>query len=432
MSLMSHSPHTSFSSSFAKRVLAYLLLLAALVFGALNAAGAFASPSNIAAHKRLDAQKKMIISDQEVIVDVPQTTPELVETTKPKSQVNVNNYVKTNSTHLDTIHASRIYSSSNDMPLTGAGIVVGIVDSGLNVNQDTFRDQNGNSRIVAQSCFGFVSDIAPCDSNNPANLECSLAQIGCFHGNAVADLAVGSRFSETLQDGQQIATGGVAPSASISFARITLNAKGELDESLLIAALNKFLLDVQSNSSIAPDVINISIGFSRDGKFQNCNAPSEIKTLIDKLVSNNVSVIASSGNSGFKDNIMFPACLDNVISVGATNLLKNSEEVSSFTQTSSELDLVAPGSNLMASRPLTGNYSAVKGTSFATPLVTGSVALLKQLNPNLTPSRIKEILINNGDLVNDNATGASFSRINILRSVQSIDPSARRFADPNL
>jgi uncharacterized protein (TIGR03437 family) len=52
-------------------------------------------------------------------------------------------------------------------------------------------------------------------------------------------------------------------------------------------------------------------------------------------------------------------------------------------------------------------YGAADGTSFATPMVTGSAALVKQSNPNMTPLQIKSALVNTASLSNLTTSDAS-------------------------
>lgn len=445
---MTHSPHANFSDSFAKRVLIYLILLVGLVFGALNAVGAFGY-----GHETPVAKEEVIFKGEKVVerpaaLNLPSQAQAESEVDKAAPQAQVVTYTSADfydqatksfvspeqmsdvKTYLDVISAKKISTSSESMPLTGTGITIGIVDSGVNTKHDLLKDFNNNSRLVSQGCSGSDNSISLCDNNNFANVDCAELVIGCYHGTAVVDLAAGKRFKISIAGRTNTFTGGVAPDANISFSRVTLSEEGKLDETVMRDGLQKFLNDVNANSSVAPDVVNISIGFPRDGKYSNCNADSEIKNIIDALVSRGVTVVASSGNSGDKSQIMYPACLSNVIAVGASeysveaNSVTN-EKVADYSQSSDDVDLVAPGSDLLTSLPSTNRFSYVKGTSFATPIVTGAIALLKQANPNLSPGQIQSLLSQGADKIVDPATGKSYSRINVLKTLKLIYPNAQ-------
>lgn len=84
-------------------------------------------------------------------------------------------------------------------------------------------------------------------------------------------------------------------------------------------------------------------------------------------------------------------------------------------------------------------YGTADGTSFATPMVSGSAALVKQTNPNLTPAQIKSALVNTAALSNlttsDNSAQASISEVgagllqtqNAVISTVQVAPSSISF-----
>lgn len=448
---MTHSPHASFSNSFAKHVLIYLVLFVGLVLGALNAVGAFGYGHEQARGDQTTISKKEKIVEKPVSLKepAPETSKLAVTTIEPvaKSQSNKDEFTSADffnkatksfvpvsemsniKTYLDVISAKKISLNPASAPLTGAGITIGIVDSGINVNHEELKNLKNTSRLISQACSGNDDSVSLCDLNNAANIECDELVIGCYHGTAVADLAAGKRYKIDIANRTNTFTGGVAPDANVSFSRVTLNKKGELNELVLRDGLQKFLNAVNSNSASAPDVVNISIGFARDGKYADCNVNSEITNVINALVARNITVVASSGNSGDKNQIMYPACLSNVIAVGASeydvaNNTISDEKIAGYSQSASELDVVAPGSNLLASLPTSGKYSYMDGTSFATPIVSGAVALLKQANPSLSPAQIRNLLVEGSDQVKDPANGETYSRINVLNSLKLITSNA--------
>ena len=454
---MTHSPHANFSTSFSKKMFVYIILFLGLIFGALNAMGAFAvnqkttikdskakltlasSEKNVKANTVDQVATTNYQNENVVYLKVPQSNNATsfspldysILSSNKFQPISSGNYTKIEPQHLVTINGLR-FLNANKKPVTGKGVVIRVIDPGLNTHLTTFLDQNGNSRVVEQRCYGLIAQVAPCNTNEPAFLECSQLDVGCFHGNAVTDLAAGNRYSETISGGKKITTGGVAPGASISFSRVTLNRAGELDQSLLVQALNGFLIDIKYGKSYAPDIINISIGFPRDGKFSNCNVESEIKSTIDSIVKLGVTIVASSGNSSSKNEILFPACLDNVISVGATKISNGNETIADFSQTSKELDVVAPGSDLMIVRPEFGSFSSANGTSFATPIISGTIALLKEVNPGLTSSQIKNILVTSGDYIYDKAAGYKVPRVNVFKALQKANSGISKFDNPRV
>jgi len=111
--------------------------------------------------------------------------------------------------------------------------------------------------------------------------------------------------------------------------------------------------------------INLSLGGS--------NPSTSIKTSIDYAISKGVSIIAAAGNSGQskEDNIGYPAKYDEVIAIGSIN---DKLDVSSFSSSGEEGDLVTPGEKILSTYK--GNtYRVLSGTSMATPYASAVAAL---------------------------------------------------------
>lgn len=127
-------------------------------------------------------------------------------------------------------------------------------------------------------------------------------------------------------------------------------------------------------------VINISLSIPHS---------TDIDAAIEDAYSNNVVIVCASGNN-YPYNVSYPASHEKTIAVGATN--KNNQRAS-FSHYGTGLDLVAPGDSIYSTY-LNNTYDTYPGTSFAAPQVAGVAALMLSVNPNLTPSQIKNILIN--------------------------------------
>ncbi|MED4970377.1 S8 family peptidase [Parageobacillus toebii] len=130
-------------------------------------------------------------------------------------------------------------------------------------------------------------------------------------------------------------------------------------------------------------VINLSLSSS---------VPSPIvEEAIKKAVEKNITVVAAAGNSGI-NTYEYPAALEGVIGVGATNA-KN--ELADFSTYGPAVDVVAPGEDIYSSVydiDKKSTFAKISGTSMATPMVTATVAMLLSKNPKLTPYEINYIL----------------------------------------
>lgn len=123
------------------------------------------------------------------------------------------------------------------------------------------------------------------------------------------------------------------------------------------------------------EVINLSMGSSNYFDIEN--------EAIQRAISQGITVVASAGNEG-SSTYDYPASYPGVISVGA---IDQQGEVASFSNYNDRVDLVAPGVDLLSCAP--GNrYDYEQGTSFSAPLVTATAALLKAMDPTLTPAAI--------------------------------------------
>jgi serine protease AprX len=147
-----------------------------------------------------------------------------------------------------------------------------------------------------------------------------------------------------------------------------------------------------------------------------------------------VTLVIAAGNEGpSSETLRCPGDVPEVITVGATDSSDNIAYFSSrgpstdYGDTVIKPDVVAPGVSIKSC--YTSSDSAYQGgwdgTSMATPHVAGTVALLLEADPSLTPEDIKTILedtaLELGDAGKDNTYGSG--RIDALAAVQSLGPS---------
>jgi len=88
--------------------------------------------------------------------------------------------------------------------------------------------------------------------------------------------------------------------------------------------------------------------------------------------------------------------LENIIAVGAIQFDGQKADFSQYSSSGQYVHIYAPGVNIASTVP-GGGYDLYSGTSMATPHVSGVVAMLLSVNPALTASQIKQILINSAD-----------------------------------
>lgn len=128
-------------------------------------------------------------------------------------------------------------------------------------------------------------------------------------------------------------------------------------------------------------VINLSFG-------GNIPVWSE-KRAIEKAREAGVIVVASAGNTAMLGNpVNYPANYEGVIAVGATN---QQMERARFSNYHPYVSFVAPGTSILTTVPNNG-YKSLNGTSFATPMVSSTLAMLLSIEPSLTEESLIQLL----------------------------------------
>ncbi len=285
----------------------------------------------------------------------------------------------------------------------GTGVGVAIIDSGITAWHDDLGTPGvpGTQRVVR--FVDFLDDsTAPHDDYG--------------HGTHVAGIVAGNGFDSNG------ARSGVAPGAHLVVLKV-LDEYGRGRISDVIAALE---YTIQHRSQLQIRVVNLSIGA---GVFESHD--SDLLTLAAKhAVQAGLVVVASAGNAG-KDGsgrplyggITAPGNAPWVLTVGASSHMgtasRPDDTIAGFSSRGptaidrhAKPDLVAPGvgieslsnpqSALYQLRPqyrLNGTvqtdyapYLSLSGTSQAAPAVAGTVALMLQADPTLTPNAVKAIL----------------------------------------
>jgi serine protease AprX len=283
---------------------------------------------------------------------------------------------------------------NNGMPFSGRGVTVAVLDTGLDGTHSDFAGR------VVQNVKLADTQSAGAGFNYPANIEGLPNTDQAYgHGTFVAGTIAGSgaRSAGKYQ--------GVAPGAQL----VGLSA-GDLTLSFVLTGFDYLL---ERGASLGVRVINCS--FSANTAF-DVNDPVNVATRM--LTDSGITVVFSAGNTGSGLNTLNPyAVAPWVLSVGATDAsgkLADFSSRGSFGSTLFRPTLVAPGVAVVAPRSATSAtgvlglatasdaaqlspaetpyYTTASGTSFSAPQVAGTVALMLEANPRLSPAQIKDIL----------------------------------------
>ena len=145
-----------------------------------------------------------------------------------------------------------------------------------------------------------------------------------------------------------------------------------------------------------------------------------LKDAIDAAGEKGILFIASAGNDGNNNDISphYPSNYesDNIIAVLATDRNDNMSSFSCYGATS--VDIGAPGSEILSCSP-DNTYRTLSGTSMAAPHISGACALMLSLNPDMSASECKEVLLST---VDSTVAGKCVSegRVNLARALSQI------------
>ena len=197
-------------------------------------------------------------------------------------------------------------------------------------------------------------------NTNQTGLDCD------GHGTHVASLAGGKTF-------------GAAKKSNLYSVRV-LDCYGWGQLSVIMDGLNHVAELV--NGTDQPAIISMSLG----GPYSEV-----IDELVTAIVKAGIPVVAAAGNDGYDACHYSPASNSLAITVGASS---EGAGMYSFSNGGSCVDIIAPGVDVLGASWIcdTCNISYT-GTSMAAPLVSGVAAIYLSLQPLLTPSELKQILL---------------------------------------
>ncbi|MBW9259509.1 MAG: S8 family serine peptidase [Candidatus Thiodiazotropha sp. (ex. Lucinisca nassula)] len=267
--------------------------------------------------------------------------------------------------NIEKLNAARLW----EREIRGEGIVVGIMDSGVDVNHPDLADRWRGGDNSWFDPYG--------DQELPIDL------VG--HGTQALGLILAGD-----ESGYQV---GMAPEAKWIAARIFDNANQTTLSAIHLAF--QWLLDPDGDplTDDAPHLVNNSWGFANT--INQCY--QEFDEDIRLLREAGIGVVFSAGNYGpFAETSISPANNAGSLSVGAIDILDEIEFQSSRGPNACDggiyPKLVAPGSQVYTTDRLPVAYNVVSGTSFAAPHITGALALLKSAFPDMPISQIETAL----------------------------------------
>lgn len=304
----------------------------------------------------------------------------------------------------------------NGINLTEQSQSVCILDTGADLQHPDLQE-----KIVAQHCFCVSGNCCPNGLSEDTN-----ATDDNGHGTHVAGIIAAQ--------GNIL---GIAKQANLVVVKV-MDSLGNGNEVDLLSAIDWC---VENSEEYNISVISMSLGADCDSNPDLCSATTcedlstSLQTKINSAIAKNISVVIATGNKYNYTNIAWPSCHLGVTRVGSLD--KNDLNISNFTNRNSLLKLLAVGDSVNSTMPrynvylnlvYNNNYDKMSGTSMATPMVSGAIAILKQYlslsNQSKTPSQVESVLNNTGKIIYDSSSGLNYSRIDVYAALLSLDADA--------
>ena len=285
-----------------------------------------------------------------------------------------------------------------DNTIRGRNTIVAVIDTGIVkvVDAGVKKDHPDLAGQIVTG-YDFISDAINAGDDNGVDSDPEDVGDGdrkgesSFHGTHVAGTIAAA-------SDNAIGIAGVAWNAKIMPLRV-LGKRGGTDRDIAQAIRYAAALttDPPTPAHQKADIINLSLG--------GPNFSATVQTAINDARAANVIVVAAAGNEN-SNKPSYPAAYDNVTSVSAVGFDLKRAPYSNFGTT---IDIAAPGGDTSIDRNRDGfadgvlstlfddtagkpSYVFYQGTSMAAPHVAGVLALMRGINPALTPATIDQLI----------------------------------------
>jgi serine protease AprX len=262
----------------------------------------------------------------------------------------------------------------HDRGLTGAGVVVAVFDTGFpNLSHEAFKRLN----VAAEHDFITGRDTVRNSTNSHGTA--TLSVLGGMHEGHLIGPAFGATFLLAITE--------------------DVRSETPVEE-------DNWAVAAEWAERMGADVINSSLGYlDFDLPFtsyteRDMNGETAVTTRAAMMAAaRGVVVVNSAGNGGFRadrNTLVAPSDGRLVIAAGAVDVMGNRAVFSSVGPTADgrfKPDVVALGVNTKVASPSgPDSYASANGTSFASPLTAGAVALVLQAHPTYTVEQVLSAL----------------------------------------
>lgn len=238
---------------------------------------------------------------------------------------------------VEAINAPKVWEHTK-----GEGVKVVVIDTGIDMEHEDFTGRIKGTINAFDKSTTLITD-----------------NVG--HGTHVAGLIAGAKT-------------GVAPEAELYVSNV-LDPSGK-------GTITSVLDGITYAINVKADILCMSLGTPRE-------LPQIMTSRLKKAYNEGVTIVCATGNNGIQ-GVNYPASYDYVIGVGGVDKDLNRADFSNF---GFDMDIVAPAVDILSTFK-DGQYAYMTGTSMASPLVAGGIALVKSYFRNkgieISPKEMRE------------------------------------------
>ena len=263
----------------------------------------------------------------------------------------------------------------------GAGVTVAVIDTGIDSLHVGLDDQDDDNSTNDPKVIAFYDAVNNPDKTNGTEIQAYDDQ---GHGTHCAGTVAGTG-APTFEHP------GMAPQAFLVGVKV-LDAGGSGSFATVMAGM-QWTVDHRYEFNIR--AASMSLGGPGPIEWTSDEEDS-VNRYANEMVRAGITMLIAAGNSVASAQIGTPGSAEDVITVGALD--KDTSIAVYSSQGPTEEGRVKPnvafvGSDVMSAQHNSGDgYVAFSGTSMATPGVAGTVALMLQANPDLSPFDVRNIL----------------------------------------
>lgn len=304
-----------------------------------------------------------------------------------------------------------------DITTGDSSVIVAVIDTGVMSNHPDLASKLVDGYdFIRSTSYSEDGDGMDSDSNDPGDPAHGIA----YHGTHVAG---------TIAANANNGEGGTGIAWDVKIMPLRAIAY-ESGSTLDLAEAIRYAAGLSNASNTLPsqraDIINMSLGTTANS--------SSVRNAIEEARAEGVIIVAASGNQS-STTANYPAAYEEVLSVSSVG---STNELAWYSNYGTSISIAAPGGesgdangdgksdSIYSTRGNSSgspSYGYMNGTSMATPHVAGVLALMKSVNPDLTPDDVDSLLISGqmttdlGITGKDNETG--YGLIDALKSVQA-------------